>query len=412
MRYFVLAILFVTFFTACNSKEDADKAKKVTVKKEPIIKEYGFTFNDFKVVRDTIRSGDTFGKLLEKFPLRDSLRVHDVTEKVKDSFNVRRIKAGKPYIMFLDKKKPNTLKALVYIEDRISYTVVDFRDSIAVFNKKKPTVLKRKVVAAQIEGSLSETLSNAGVSPSFANKLANIYAYTVDFFKIQKGDKFAVIINERYIEDSIYVGVESIEASYFEHKGKKIFAFPYKIKDDQKYPDYYDENGKGLKSMFLKAPLDYFRISSRFSGRRFHPVQMRFKAHNGTDYAAPHGTPIKTTASGVVERTGYTAGNGNFVKVRHSSSYATQYLHMSKILVRNGQRVSQGQVIGKVGSTGLATGPHVCYRFWKNGVQVDPLRQKLPNAEPLNESNKKKYLVYITPLKKELDSITAVKFKE
>lgn len=411
MRYFVLAILFVTFFTACNSKEDTDQVKK-TVKKEPIIKEFGFTFNDFKVVRDTIRSGDTFGKLLEKFPLKDSLRVHDVTEKVKDSFNVRRIKAGKPYIMFLDKKKPNTLQALVYIEDRISYTVVDFRDSIAVFNKKKPTTLKRRVVAAEIEGSLSETLTNAGVSAGLANKLATIYAYTVDFFKIQKGDKFAVTINERYIEDSIYVGVESIEASYFEHKGKKIFAFPYKIKEDQKYPDYYDENGKGLKSMFLKAPLDYFRISSRFSGRRFHPVQMRFKAHNGTDYAAPHGTPIKTTASGVVERTGYTAGNGNFVKVRHSSSYATQYLHMSKILVRNGQRVSQGQVIGKVGSTGLATGPHVCYRFWKNGVQVDPLRQKLPNAEPLNESNKKKYLLYITPLKKELDSITAVKFKE
>jgi len=411
LRYFVLAILFVTFFTACNSKEDTDQVKK-TVKKEPIIKEFGFTFNDFKVVRDTIRSGDTFGKLLEKFPLKDSLRVHDVTEIVKDSFNVRRIKAGKPYIMFLDKKKPNTLQALVYIEDRISYTVVDFRDSIAVFNKKKPTTLKRRVVAAEIEGSLSETLTNAGVSAGLANKLATIYAYTVDFFKIQKGDKFAVTINERYIEDSIYVGVESIEASYFEHKGKKIFAFPYKIKEDQKYPDYYDENGKGLKSMFLKAPLDYFRISSRFSGRRFHPVQMRFKAHNGTDYAAPHGTPIKTTASGVVERTGYTAGNGNFVKVRHSSSYATQYLHMSKILVRNGQRVSQGQVIGKVGSTGLATGPHVCYRFWKNGVQVDPLRQKLPNAEPLNETHKKEYLAHIAPLKKELDSISAIKLKE
>ena len=250
MRYFVLAILFVTFFTACNSKEDTDQVKK-TVKKEPIIKEFGFTFNDFKVVRDTIRSGDTFGKLLEKFPLKDSLRVHDVTEIVKDSFNVRRIKAGKPYIMFLDKKKPNTLQALVYIEDRISYTVVDFRDSIAVFNKKKPTTLKRRVVAAEIEGSLSETLTNAGVSAGLANKLATIYAYTVDFFKIQKGDKFAVTINERYIEDSIYVGVESIEASYFEHKGKKIFAFPYKIKEDQKYPDYYawvveDEGEKKL----------------------------------------------------------------------------------------------------------------------------------------------------------------------
>jgi murein DD-endopeptidase MepM/ murein hydrolase activator NlpD len=412
LRYLVLAILFATFFNACNSKEDADKAKKGIVKKEPIIKEYGFTFNDYKVVRDTIRSGDTFGKLLEKYPLKDSLRVHDVTEKVKDSFNVRRIKAGKPYILFLDKQKPNTLQALVYIEDKIKYTVIDFRDSLVVSNKQKPTVVKRRVVAGEIEGSLAESLQNAGVGSSLAPKLAGIYAYTIDFFKIQKGDKFAVTINERYIDDSIYVGVESIEASYFEHKGKKIFAFPYKLSENQKKEDFYDENGKGLKSMFLKAPLDYFRISSRFSGRRFHPVQMRFKAHNGTDYAAPHGTPIKTTASGVVERTGYTAGNGNFVKVRHSSTYSSQYLHMSKILVRNGQSVSQGQIIGKVGSTGLATGPHVCYRFWKNGVQVDPLRLKLPNTEPMGKADMQKYLKHIEPLKKELDSITAIKFKE
>lgn len=411
MRYSIIILLFLTsFFTSCNSKDEKDATK--IAKKEPIIKDYGFTFNDYKVVRDTIRSGDTFSALLQKFPLRDSLTIHQVTEKVKDSFNVRRIKVGKPYILFLDKKKPNTLKALVYIEDRIQYTVVDFRDSLAVSNKQKPTRIKRRVVAAEINGSLSETLSNAGVSPALAPKLAGIYAYTIDFFKIQKGDKFAVTINEKYMEDSIYIGVESIEASYFEHKGKKIFAFPYKLNENQKKEDYYDENGKGLKSMFLKAPLDYFRISSRFSGRRFHPVQMRFKAHNGTDYAAPHGTPIKTTASGVVERTGYTAGNGNFVKVRHSSTYATQYLHMSKILVRTGQSVSQGQTIGKVGSTGLATGPHVCYRFWKNGVQVDPLRLKLPNTEPMGKADKQKYLNYIAPLKKELDSITALKFKE
>ena len=410
MRYLIITFLFLSFFTSCNSKDEKDATK--IAKKEPIIKDYGFTFNDYKVVRDTIRSGDTFSALLQKFPLRDSLTIHQVTEKVKDSFNVRRIKVGKPYILFLDKKKPNTLKAFVYIEDRIQYTVVDFRDSLVVSNKQKPTRIKRRVVAAEINGSLSETLSNAGVSPALAPKLAGIYAYTIDFFKIQKGDKFAVTINEKYMEDSIYIGVESIEASYFEHKGKKIFAFPYKLNENQKKEDYYDENGKGLKSMFLKAPVDYFRISSRFTVRRFHPVQMRFKAHNGTDYAAPHGTPIKTTASGVVERTGYTAGNGNFVKVRHSSTYATQYLHMSRILVRNGQSVSQGQTIGKVGSTGLATGPHVCYRFWKNGVQVDPLRLKLPNTEPMGKSDKQKYLSYIAPLKKELDSITAQKFKE
>lgn len=410
MRYITILVFFCSFFIACTIKEDNKKAK--TAKKEPIIKEYGFTFNDYKVIRDTIRSGDTFGALLDKFPLRDSLTAHQVTEKVKDSFNVRKIKVGKPYLLFLDKKKPNTLKALVYIEDRIQYTVIDFRDSLVVANKQKPTKIKRRVVAAEINGSLSETLSNAGVSPALAPKLAGIYAYTIDFFKIQKGDKFAVTINEKFMEDSIYIGVESIEASYFEHKGKKIFAFPYKLNENQKKEDYYDENGKGLKSMFLKAPLDYFRISSRFSGRRFHPVQMRFKAHNGTDYAAPHGTPIKTTASGVVEKTGYTAGNGNFVKVRHSATYSTQYLHMSRIMVRNGQSVAQGQTIGRVGSTGLATGPHVCYRFWKNGVQVDPLRLKLPNTEPMGGSDKKKYLQHIAPLKKELDNITALKFKE
>ena len=164
--------------------------------------------------------------------------------------------------------------------------------------------------------------------------------------------------------------------------------------------------------MFLKAPLKFgYRISSKFSKNRFHPVQKTFKAHKGTDYAASSGTPIVTTASGVVERTGYTAGNGNFVKVKHSSTYATQYLHMSKILVRNGQRVSQGEVIGKVGSTGLATGPHVCYRFWKNGVQVDPLAQKLPNSEPMMAKYKPRFIQEMTPLKKELDSVAAVRFK-
>jgi len=141
--------------------------------------------------------------------------------------------------------------------------------------------------------------------------------------------------------------------------------------------------------MFLKAPLSFFKLTSKFTTRRFHPVQFTWKAHNGTDYAAPQGTPIKTTASGVVEATGYTSGNGNFVKVKHNRMYATQYLHMSKILVRRGQSVTQGQVIGKVGSTGLATGPHVCYRFWKNGVQVDPLRLKLPSSEPMTKNKKK-----------------------
>ena len=189
------------------------------------------------------------------------------------------------------------LEYFVYIKDRTSYLVVDLRDSLVVQEKFRPTTIKRRTIAAAIEGSLSETLGKEGVSAGVASKLAKIFEYSIDFFKIKKGDKFAITIKERFIQDSIYDGVVDIEASYFEYKGKKIYAFPYKMSENQKNPDYYDEEGKGLKNMFLKAPLDFFRISSKFSGRRFHPVQQRWKAHNGTDYAAAHGTPIKTTAS-------------------------------------------------------------------------------------------------------------------
>jgi len=402
---YLSALIFLSLFASCIKEKGEDSTPIIEQKKEVIVKDFGLVFNDYKVLKDTIKSGDVFGTIMDKYVFPDSLNVHQVTEKIRSSFNPRTIKAGKPFFIFLDKENPKNIKAFVYVNNKINYTLIDFRDSVSVVNKERPTTIKRRTIAAKIDGSLSETLSKAGVSASLAPKLASVYAYSIDFFKIQKDDNFAVTIYEKFIEDSIYVGVERIESSFFEHKGKKYYAFPYKTSDSQKEYSYYDENGRGLKSMFLKAPLDFFRISSKFSGRRFHPVQQRWKAHNGTDYAAAHGTPIKTTATGVVERTGYTAGNGNYVKIKHNSTYSTQYLHMSKILVKRGQHVTQGQIIGKVGSTGLATGPHVCYRFWKNGVQVDPLRLKLPNTEPMNESVKGKYLQYIKPLKEELDNI-------
>lgn len=411
MKYLVL-LVSLSIFISCNKKEEKETTTEAPIVVEPIIKEFGIVFNDFKVVRDTIKSGDTFGKMLQNYQLPDSMNVHQLTEKVKDSFNLRGIKAGKPYLLFFDKTNTNKLQQFVYIKDQIHYTVIDLRNGVSVQNKEKPVTIKKRTIAAEIEGSLSETLEKAGVSASLAPKLAGVYAYSIDFFRIQKEDKFAVTLYEKFIEDSIYVGIDHIESTYFQHKGKDFYAFPYKLKEGQKESSYYDEEGKALKSMFLKAPLDYYRISSRFSPRRFHPVQGRWKAHNGTDYAAPHGTPIKATASGTVERTGYTAGNGNYVKIRHNSTYSTQYLHMSKILVRNGQYVTQGQTIGKVGSTGLATGPHVCYRFWKNGVQVDPLRLQLPNAEPMDEANRKKYVEYIKPFKQELDSILKITFNQ
>lgn len=411
MKYFAAILLLFTLF-ACNKEEKTRETPKPAVKKPVLVKEFGFTLNDFNVVRDTINSGDTFGKLLGEEGY-DAAQVHKVTEAIKDSFDLRDIRIGKPFVMLKQKQAPNKLQVFVYQPDNLSYYVVDLRDSVAkAYKTVKPVTIKRRTIAAEIEGSLAETLNKAGASPALAHELSEIYAWSIDFFKIQKGDKFAVTVNEKYIDGTEYAGLDNIEASFFEYKGKKIYAFPFKQDTLSRKYDYYDEEGKVLKSMFLKAPLQFSRISSRFSPRRFHPVQQQWKAHNGTDYAAPHGTPIMTTANGVVERTGYTSGNGNFVKVRHNGTYSTQYLHMSKIKVRQGQRVSQGDVIGLVGSTGLATGPHVCYRFWKNGVQVDALRQKLPSSEPMSAKHKPRFMAYMTPLKKELDSIANIKFKQ
>jgi murein DD-endopeptidase MepM/ murein hydrolase activator NlpD len=411
LRYLTVILLLFTLI-ACKKEEDTAKQKQAAVKKEPIVKEFGFTLNDFKVVNDTIESGDTFGKLLSDEGY-DVAAVHKITESIKDSFDLRDIRVGKPFTMLKQKKGPNGLQVFVYQPDATSYYVVDLRDSIAkAYKKVRPVTIKRRLICAEIEGSLSETLSDAGATPALAHELSEVYAWSIDFFKIQKGDKFAVAVNEKYIDGTEYAGLESIESSYFEYKGKRIYAFPFKKDPNARKVDYYDEEGKVLKSMFLKAPLKFSRISSRFSPRRFHPVQGRWKAHNGTDYAAPTGTPIMTTANGVVERTGYTAGNGNFVKVRHNGQYSTQYLHMSKIIARQGQRVSQGDIIGRVGSTGLATGPHVCYRFWKNGVQVDALRMKLPSSEPMSSKDQPRYMAYIKPLKKELDSISDIKFSK
>jgi len=255
-------------------------------------------------------------------------------------------------------------------------------------------------------------LSKEGVDNALASKLTKVYAWSIDFFKLKKGDKFGITFTERYIDDTIYDGVDSLKAAFFEYKGKTIYAFPFAQNEASGKVDYYDEEGKALKNFFLKAPLKFVNITSHYTKNRFHPVQLIWKAHKGTDYAAPTGTPIMTTASGIVEQTGYTAGNGNFVKVKHDRTYSTQYLHMSKILARRGQHVNQGDIIGKVGSTGLATGPHVCYRFWKNGQQVDALKLKLPNSEPMDKRNLPRFLTVMKPLKRELDSVSNLKFKK
>ena len=233
-----------------------------------------------------------------------------------------------------------------------------------------------------------------------------IYAWTIDFRRLQKGDHFKVIYTDKFIDDTIYVGVSDIKAAYFNHNNEAFYAFEFETDSVKGIRDYFNEEAKNLRRAFLKMPVQFSRISSRYNlKRKIAYYGNVVRPHKGTDFAAPVGTPIMATANGTVIESARKGGNGNYVKIRHNATYTTQYLHMSKRKAKVGQFVKQGDVIGWVGMTGNTSGPHVCYRFWKNGVQVDPFRQKLPEADPISDNLKEKFLNYIQPIKQQLDNI-------
>lgn len=403
MKKIVSLLFLLTLILSCKDDNIEDDTV-VEVIETKIIEEFGFPLNDFEVVRDTIESGDTFGLIMDQQGVPPA-EVFSIVNRVKDSFNLTQLRVGRPYTILKSKDSIPKTQVFIYQPSRIDYVVIDLRDSIKTYRDKLPVTTKRKTATGVITSSLSQAMEEEGLSQALVHELSSVYQWTIDFFKLQKGDNFKIIYNENYINDTIYAGIESVEATLLNHYGKPYYGFRFTTDSIQGISDYYDEKANTLRNFFLKAPLNYSRISSRFTKRRFHPVQKRWKAHLGTDYAAPHGTPIMSTANGFIEKSGYTAGNGNYVKVKHNNTYSTQYLHMSKRAVNVGQRVKQGDVIGYVGSTGLATGPHVCYRFWYHGKQVDPYAIKLPAAEPIKEELKDSYFTYIESIRQEIDEM-------
>lgn len=353
---------------------------------------FGIEIDTLQVFTSKVKSGDSFGKIMGQQGIGPA-EVFEIANTIDSIFDVRLLHVGNNYRILKgdSSAKPSYF---IYEESLLSYYLVSLKDSLYAVRGERKREVKERHVTGVINSSLYETFADKDVSPALAVKLSDVYAWTIDFFRIQKGDSVTVIYEDIFVDDTIYAGTGKILAARFDHFSEPYYAFRYQ--DPSGMIDYYDEIGNSLRKAFLRAPLNYSRISSRYTKRRFHPVQKRWKAHLGTDYAAPRGTPIMTTADGVIERAGYTSGNGNYVKVRHNSKYSTQYLHMSKIKngIRPGVRVRQGDVIGYVGSTGLATGPHVCYRFWVHGKQVDPYRQKLPDANPIKEEYKEEYMVF------------------
>lgn len=406
----VLSILLGIFLlSSCGSKvEKEELVQEVEEVKPKIIEEFGYVLNDYKVIKDTIQKGESFGEILDRHHI-DYPTIYKIAEAAKDTFDIRKLRAGKPYTILARNDTTEQAQVFIYQPNKVEYLIVDFRDSVQTKFGRKEVKIVEKTASGIIESSLSEAIESQNLNYILAHEMSDIYAWTIDFFHLQKGDNFKLIYEERFIDDSVSVGVGNIKAAYFVHKDNPLYAFNYVTDSTKNINDYYDENAKTLRRQFLKAPLKFSRISSRYNlSRRIKLYGNRVRAHKGTDFAANVGTPIMSTANGTVIESRYRGGNGNYVKIRHNSVYTTQYLHMKKRAVKKGDYVKQGQVIGYVGMTGNTSGPHVCYRFWKNGKQVDPFRQKLPEADPIREDLKADYFLFIASIKEELDEIPSM----
>ncbi|GGG15732.1 peptidase M23 [Dokdonia pacifica] len=407
LRRILTVLLLAISIVACGDKEQKpEPAPEVKTVEKPPLQAYGYTLDDFIVERDTVKSGDSFGKILFESHV-DYGTIQQISDTIKEVFDTRKIDLGKPYVLLKSKDTTETAQVFIYEKNKEDYVVIDFQDEIIAAEKSHPVTIVEREISGIINSNLSSTFDELDTNVLVAYKMADIYAWTIDFFKLQEGDRFKVVYEERYVNDSIAAGIGRIKASVFEHKGRPVYAYLFEHDSLPGGSDYFDEKGDNLRRAFLKGPLKFNRVSSRYNlKRRIKYYGYKVRPHKGTDFAGSIGTPILATADGTVTKSERRGGNGNYVKIRHNGTYETQYLHMQKRKVRVGDFVRQGEVIGTIGMTGNTGGPHVCYRFWKNGRQVDPFKEDLPASEPLAEDLKPIYDSIMQPLEKQLEGIS------
>ena len=399
MRIKVVVSVLSILLSSCSNFDIAEKKEK------PIEYKYGYNIDQYVFEEKKIKSGDTFGDILEGVGI-DYPEIYEALQKTKGDVNFKKLQIGKPYTLIFSKDTLRSLKAFVYHPSVEGYSFIQLKDSVFGETIVKPKSYKEIEASGIIHNSLYETLEEQNMNPQLTYDLSDIYAWTIDFFRLEKGDRFKVIYTESFVDDTISVGISRIKAAYFLHRGNEQYAFEYETDSIKGIVEYLDQDAKNLRRAFLQSPIKFGRVSSRYNlRRRIAYYGNRIRPHKGTDFAAPVGTPILSTANGVIVKSSYTRANGRYVTVKHNNTYSTQYLHMQKSNVRAGQQVEQGDVIGWVGMTGNTSGPHVCYRFWKNGLQVDPFKQKLPEAKPVSESLKKQYFRDISLVRSQLDSI-------
>ena len=362
---------------------------------------FGFPEDSIDVIQGTIGQNMFLSTLLAEFGVSFK-KVYDLSEKAKDVFPVTNLRSGKPYSI-ISTDTCFSPDYFIYQPNVYRYVKFDLRDTAHVEIVENEIDTVRQSASGIISGSLWMTMQRQGISAALIDRMEDALAWSVDFYHIQNGDRFKLVYDQLYIKGEP-AGVGALHGALYESGEKKFYSIHFK---SSKYDGFFDEEGRTMKKAFLKSPVRYARISSRYNLRRFHPVLKRTRPHLGTDYAAPRGTPIMAVANGTVTHVAYTKGNGNYVKIKHDKTYSTQYLHMSKFAtgLKPGHKVKQGQTIGYVGSTGLATGPHVCFRFWKNGRQVNHMRENLPPPEPMDPIQLPDYYIVRDAVLSELSAL-------
>ncbi|MBN2806175.1 MAG: M23 family metallopeptidase [Prolixibacteraceae bacterium] len=344
---------------------------------------WGFPLDSIQVDTLKIKANQSLSDLLMSKGVT-ALAVDQLARNALPVFDVRRFRAGNS-CFFINSDSTRQPEFFIYEESPVSYVV--FRlDSLAVYRGEKPITTITRTLAGRIESSLWNAFVDQGSSPALAIELSDIFAWTIDFFGIQAGDQYRVLYDEKYVEED-FVGIGRIHATSFINMGDTVFAYYF---NENNQDGYFDDKGQSLKKAFLKAPLQFSRISSHFSHSRLHPVLKIRRPHKGVDYAAPTGTPVYSIGDGVVVKKSYQKnGGGNYLNIKHNSVYTSQYMHLHGFAkgIENGVRVKQGQLIGYVGKTGLATGPHLDFRIYMNGAAIDPLKVKAPPVEPVNAVN-------------------------
>lgn len=371
--------------SATNAENVEIGAFPITV---PTMK-YGFAIDTFQVIEGEVQNGQFLADLLMSQQV-DYPSVEQIVTNAKGVFKVNTLRVGRPYA-FLTKDSTQRADYFIYEPNIYEYVVIHLKDDLQVERVERPITTEVRAAAGEIKSSLWQAMTDAGMSFELADKMESALQWAVDFHHLQKNDQFKLVYDQNFVEGE-FAGIGKVHAAYYKNASKEFHAIYYESEDGE-IKGYYDLEGRPMKGAFLKAPVKYSRISSYYNLNRFHPILKRRRPHYGTDYAAPYGTPIVAVGNGVVTKASYTSGNGNYVKIRHDKTYETQYLHMQKFAkgIRPGAYVEQGQVIGYVGSTGLATGPHVCFRFWKNGRQINHLKLSFPDPDPLPEEEMSRF---------------------